>query len=50
MPLTMVSQTKSESGLTKEAMSPLIVSSIVCFLVFLIFFLLSSLLDKNSTV
>ena len=50
MPLTMVSQTKSESGLTKEAMWPPIVSSIVCFLVFLIFFLLSSLLDKNSTV
>ena len=29
MPLTMVSQTKSESGLTKEAMWPPIVSSIV---------------------
>ena len=43
-PLIIVSQTKSEWGLTKHAMSSIVSSN----LLFLIFFLLSSLLDGNS--
>ena len=44
IPLTIVSHTKSELGLTKQAMSPKFSS-----IVFLIFFLLSSLLYENSS-
>ena len=43
IPLTIVSQTKSERGLTKQAMSPKFSS-----IVFLIFFLLSSLFENSS--
>jgi hypothetical protein len=38
IPLTIVSQTKSEWGLTKQAMSSPMVSSIVVLFGFLIFF------------
>ena len=46
IPLTIVSQTKSEWGLTKQAMSP-IVSSIVLFLVFLLIWLLFEISSTN---
>ena len=45
----MVSQTKSEWGLTKQAMSPKF-SSIVVVLLFLILLFFVSLLDVNSTM
>ena len=45
IPLTIVSQTKFESGLTKQAMSPPMVSSNVVLFGFLVFFFS---LRKNS--
>ena len=48
IPLTVVLQTKSEWGLSKQAISPN-VSSIVCLLTFLVFFLFLSL-NENSSI
>ena len=46
IPLTIVSQTKSEWGLTKQAILPIVSSIVVLFLVFLLIWLL---FENSST-